>query len=183
MFLRRNWRPPSSDEPTSGESPSFVQQHAPKTEPVVAFEKFPAFPSLSDLLDPIDSTDPKKSPHPLVALSEPPEQTNPGLFQAFLGNRLEVLADDIQRNPDVYDDDTKALVERLLQRQGEISTQDRLVLDRAVASFALPRAAKQAIVRPQPKGPKPLKTVPRGDTPVAGEDFLPEDLAPYWWAK
>jgi hypothetical protein len=100
-----------------------------------------------------------------------------GLFAELLGDALEPLAGDLQRSPERYDEDARALVERLLAeppRSRRIEDHERRLLDEATWIFATaPRpAARLDAGPPAERTRKPVEV-----RPVA----MDRERAPYWW--
>lgn len=150
------------------------------TSPALAFEPFPRFPSVDDLLRHQSGA----QAHPLVRLSDtqPPPQTS--LFRGLLGGRADVILQDALVNPERYDQDTLESLRALIGK-AQFSEEDEQLLSRALIDFEHGRRPKQP-PRPAPTRAPARKKIdfspmadgrePMADVPGAVQDA-------YWWLR
>jgi hypothetical protein len=101
----------------------------------------------------------------------------------MLQGRLDVLVDDVARNPDRYTEEALALIARLAQgrqKVEDLSLEERQVLDRATLDFAKYIPPKPP---PAPKKPPKLKLIGADVDGHLGGDALelPGEMASHWW--
>ena len=143
------------------------------------FEPFPKFPTVGELI---------AGGHPLELVPAPPAQ-DVGLFTGLLGQRADVLAQHALDNPAVYPDEVKALLEELAQgtrRVGELTLEERRLLDAATLEYATYRApvptAKPAQKKaPTPKRPALLDEAELRDGRAPQVEEPGGVMTPYWW--
>jgi hypothetical protein len=147
---------------------------------------FPRFPTLQEQLAHLNGT----APHPLMEVGVAPPPPDRSLFQGLLGGRLDVLQQDVQENPDRYDEATRAVFAELSSGAKTVESLDpvaRKALDRATLDFASYRPPRTA-ARSEPSKPPPAPKKPRllydgvledGRAPQVEEPGGP--MTAYWW--
>ena len=148
---------------------------------------FPKYPSVQEVLQHRQGL----QEHPLVALSDiKPPSSPPSIFDSMLGGNLDVLANDVDRNPDRYTATERAFMDELRSRQKDLKAltrDDAQTLSQMVYNFAALRPPKhqkpEVYTPPTPKKKKPAL--------MRDEDELPDGREPqvdmtgeapaYWW--
>ena len=124
----------SSSTPSSSSAPLDALE-APTFSASVAPVAFPRFPTVEEILE----HQAGKALHPLLQLGEAPPSRPQSMFEGMLGSRLDVLLDDVARQPDAYDAAARGLLEELAagtKKLADLGKEDRHALDRATVDFA-----------------------------------------------
>lgn len=172
-------------DPTESE-PDFLGPIAPE---VAAPLTFPKFPTLEQVLLHQRGV----QAHPLMELSETkPPSSQSTIFDGMLGGNLDVLAQDVDKNPERYSDRERAFMDELRTGQKDVKAltlSDAQTLSQMVYNFAAMRPAKSQAPTPAkpptPKRKKPVLMRDEDELPDARDPQVDIDGEPpaYWWAQ
>lgn len=180
--MKRNASPSRRPfNPTESE-PDYLGPILPEVTAPIAF---PHFPSIEEIL----AHENKTQSHPLVQMTETAPPSKPtSLLDGLLGGDAGAVIQDAEKNPERYDEVTRAFLTELGAGQHNIKAlpqRESELLSRAVYDFAAFRPSKTSPLAPKvPPKKKPALLREEGglaDARAMQMDIPDDPLPPYWW--
>ena len=177
-------------KPSASSSPTLFSPDSPQPDYSASLANFgPDLPLRVPTVEELAAHLTGEKEHPMLSVHSTARTGEVSLLQGLMGGSVDVLLDDYARDPQRYSTEVgQALAAYGVRSPGELTSEERRLLDMAVLEFAAaPRPVAPEPMRPKPRPvkpkppPKEVESIERGRP---GEDAAP-GVEPelYWWMK